>query len=894
MKKRNILNLLFCLLSICAWAQDYFPGGVVGADVWYMVNHAEIDQPSFPNIANNVLNEVIIKTENPNYGVKSLFNFNHAVSSVNTGKLSLYYNIPLEINTARNMFFVGEPKDNVINYAHITTSWNPSLPSLDSLITNRIDLAAKNAYFNKRLVPYTVTDNAYINFYHWNMYQTERKFKSYGLVGETTFYIGKSYATPSPPGITANDFSGNFPEFISFPFELSANQKNRIESYLALKYGITLSKASSYRSSKNIVFWNSLNSGKFGERIFGIGRDNISGLNQLQSESVKAKNYLVASVGQLETTNPIKQGNTVIPDENFIVFGDNSGVVSSLDPVNIMNVQTLKRKWLSQSTNVSTQIPMYFKLSTLGGIKQTLAGNPSLKLWMLHDKFVNNTEISNFTSQYVEYYETASPIANDFGNFANVIFDPDKSTYDQFTFGVGPKMIVQVRFDGACSSKNIKTTVVITGGTAPYTIKAKNNKGSFNNTYTTSNNTYIFTAPTSDTYTIEVTDSAGNNQIVTIDIISPDIILELGPDKILNATTQQVTLNAYQANDLTATYKWYRNGVLLEEYQSTLLVTEPGTYKVEVTSGNRMCKQSDTIIVKYNFTATVVQVMDCDKPYGVINLKLSGGTPPYTTVISGPGQTTYQVHSSANINFSNVGFGSYTVTTTDSNGQVVQKSVLMKEPLPGIQLDLLSQLLQNCNIYTPINYAFACDGIVINAGALVTNPNVTYEWFMNGNPMNIYTPTVITDHDRVAFPGYEDTIYEFEVRIKNLDTGCTVAETIRFIKGIGIKSMNTPLVPQNNNLFEENTIQEEEHISISSKVYPNPSESGATFYYEVFSEESFDGVIEIYSPTGALIQQETISGESAYTIPFSLSTSGVYFIYTKTNGILLTDKIIIN
>lgn len=890
MKKKIILQLLFFLFSAIATAQDFFPGGVVGAEAWYIVKYSDLDAQLFPNIADNILNEVVIKTENPNYGVKSLFNFNHAVSSVNTGKLSLYYNIPFEINTARNMFFVGEPKDNVINYAHITTLRNQSLPTSDSLlITNRIDLAAKNAYFNKRLVPYTVTDNAYINFYHWNMYQTERKFKSYGLIGETTFYIGKTYTTPSPPGITANDFSGNFPEFISFPFELNANQKNRVESYLALKYGITLSKASSYRSSKNIVFWNSLNSGKFGERIFGIGRDNISGLNQLQSESVKAKNYLVASVGQLETTNLIKQGNTVIPDENFIVFGDNAAV-SGLDLVNTMNVQTLKRKWLSQSTNVSTQIPMYFKLSTLGSIKQTLATNPSLKLWMLHDKFVNNSEISNFTSQYVEYYETASPIANDFGNFANVIFDPDKGTYDQFTFGVGPKMIVQVRFDPKCSSTNIKSYIVITGGTAPYTIKVKDKNGSFSKTYTTSNNTYIFTAPTSDTYTIEVTDSAGNTQIVTIDISSPNITVDLGPDKILSATIQQVTLNADQATDLTATYKWYRNGVLLEEYQSTLLVTEPGTYKVEVMSGNRMCQQSDTVIVKYNFTATVVQVMDCDKPYGVVNLKLSGGTPPYTTVISGTGQTIYQVHNSANINFSNVGFGSCTVTTTDSNNQVVQKTIIIKELLSGIELNLLSQLQQNCLPFGFDN-AFWCTDVVLNAGALVTNPNVTYEWFMNGNSLNIYTSSIVTAFDSTVPVGNSN---EFQVKVKNLDTGCIATEIFRLSRTTGIKSSNSPAPQKSINTSEENNIVEKEHISISSKVYPNPSESGATFYYEVFSEESFDGVIEIYSPTGALIQQETISGESAYTVPFSLSTSGVYFIYTKTNGILLTDKIIIN
>src|SRR5690606_16142758 len=100
------------------------------------------------------------------------------------------------------------------------------------------------------------------------------------------------------PLLNAEYFYGNFPEFISFPFELSANQKNRVESYLALKYGITLYNKSSYKNSRNVVFWNSKNNQLFPNFIFGIGKDDISGLNQLQSESVHEKDYLIASVGE--------------------------------------------------------------------------------------------------------------------------------------------------------------------------------------------------------------------------------------------------------------------------------------------------------------------------------------------------------------------------------------------------------------------------------------------------------------------------------------------------------------------------------------------------------------------------------------------------------------------
>lgn len=878
MKKKIIFPLLFCLLSISVWAQGFFPGGVVGAEVWYIANHSDFSQNVFKNEGNR---DIKISSCASGMGSNSLFNFNHSINA--TTGLCLAYNAPLENTTSRNIFFVGEPKNNVTNYKNVSTLWNPilaSLPQTDSLVANRFDVATRGTVFNKRLISYTATENAHINFYHWNMYQTERKFKSYGIEGETSFIIGQGNTNPL---MVAEYYIGNFPEFISFPFELSGNQKNRVESYLALKYGITLKNTVSYRSSKNVVFWNYLNNGKFGSRIFGIGKDGVSGLNQLQSESVHAKNYLVASVGELVGTNPIKQGLVGIPDENFIVFGDNAAV-DGLDPVNAVNVRTLKRKWLSQNTNVKTNIPIFLRLNTLGAIKLALVADPSLKLWMLHDKSVNNTQNSNFTSQYVDYYETSGPITNDFGNFTNILFDPDKNTYDQFTFGVGPKMIVQVRFDTACSTKDIKATVIMTGGKSPYTIRVKDAPNKFDKTFTSDNSKYGLTIPTAGIYTFEVTDSGGNTQLVTIDITSPQISVNLGPDVTLNSSVQQVTLNADQAgtNDPTATYSWYRNGALLEEYQSTLVVTEPGTYKVEVTSGNRMCQKSDTIIVGYNFTAVAVQIMDCTKPYGTIYLQLSGGTPPYTTVISGPGQTTYQVHSASNMNFSDIGFGSYTVTTTDSKGQVIQKNVVLNEPSGGIQLDLLSQLQQSC---IAIGYNFVCYDVVLNAGALVTNPNVSYEWFMDGVSMNIFTPTVLAVQE---LPTMES--HQFEVRVKNLTTGCIVTETFYLIRGVTIKKIDAPMAPQKN---IATSIKEEKHGGINSKVYPNPSESGATFYYEVFSDKPFNGTVEIFSPTGALIQQQRISGNSAYKIPFTLSTSGLYLICTKTNGILLTDKIII-
>src|SRR5690606_5621208 len=140
------------------------------------------------------------------------------------------------------------------------------------------------------------------------------------------FFIGKpTIIDPDADPYEDLDFSGNFPEFISFPRELNSNERNRVDSYLALKYGLTLARRVLYRNSRNIVFWHTENNRVFHTRVFGMGRDNVSGLNQLQSESTHLKEHLVAAIEDIMDTNKEKQERVSIPNDHFIVFGDNGG-----------------------------------------------------------------------------------------------------------------------------------------------------------------------------------------------------------------------------------------------------------------------------------------------------------------------------------------------------------------------------------------------------------------------------------------------------------------------------------------------------------------------------------------------------------------------------------------
>ena len=591
MKLRIIISAIFCFIFSISFSQDYFPGGVSGAESWYIVNHQEIEIPYFKN--HSAAHIEIKHCYNEFIHEKTLFNFNH---SMRIDEMCLYYIAPLENTTSRNVFFVGEHDIPDKQFSNVTTSWNEDLvlPNDQAPIENRFDISIKEMQVDDHILSDYQGKKESINFYNWNIYQLEHKYKSYGYKGETKFSIGKDFHNPE--GIWGANYIGNFPEFISFPYELTANQRNRVESYLALKYGVTLDSKKSYRNSKNIIFWDNKNNPLFRNRIFGIGKDTISNLNQLISESVHYKDFLVAAVDGLAETNLEKQQQVIIEDNHFIVFGDNDGKNNLREEINDFNVRRLDKIWLSQNTGEnSSEIEMSFKANLQAmGLFEILLEQPHLKLWMLHDKYVTNQEESDFNSHYVNYYE-ASDInqQSQEGFFDKILFDTDTNIYDQFTFGAGPQMIVQVQYDVThCDHKAEEVTikVVITGGVAPYTIKIDDNI-SFSNSYDTSDTESTIAVPQPNTYNIYVYDSAGNDAELIVHIVIPDISVDLGPDVVLNASQPEVTFDAGEhVNDPEATYQWYLDGVLLSHTNPILTVNEPGEYTV-VEIGRASCRE---------------------------------------------------------------------------------------------------------------------------------------------------------------------------------------------------------------------------------------------------------------------------------------------------------------
>lgn len=428
----------------------------------------------------------------------------------------------------------------------------------------------------------------------WNDYNSRRIHRSYGSTEESKFAIGKPFIYLLPDNSTQNvaPLKAAIPEFVFFRHSLTENERLRVESYLAIKYGITLGAAADYLNSKNVKFWNKENNENFNNKIFGIGKDSNSDLLLTKSTSSHFPDFFT-----LSTNNII----SVIPDFNHITLGDNGGAynIFSQQPL-ASNITVLESIWLAQTSgSYANQISTNIELNAS-------AFNPSTNevIWFIVDRSATNTEVSDFTGTDVEFIQVPALIGGKI-KINNFFFNqnqlPEISVFDQFTFGIGPKMVVAASLIPLeCDDTEGTVVVRIIGGIPPYTASINGING---NNYTwgpasLSGSTFQTVLPLG-WYEINATDYTGYSQTVSIEVsATPGISVDLGPDQILQ-DDETITLNAgatVTAEDVS--YTWYKNDIVIEnETQSTLLVSSSGIYKVKIENELNECLVIDDIMI---------------------------------------------------------------------------------------------------------------------------------------------------------------------------------------------------------------------------------------------------------------------------------------------------------
>lgn len=166
-------------------------------------------------------------------------------------------------------------------------------------------------------------------------------------------------------------FNGEVMEVFSYSTRPGDTEIQQIESYLALKYGITLgqSSAQNYLNSGAGIIWNATDAIGYNNDIAGIIQDDNSGILQKQSRNQNDGAILTVGVGTLAATNAANAG-TFPQDRAFWIWGHDANDVSKVT-VNNADIPALvtertNRVWRISTSEPSHDLSFSFDLTGLG------------------------------------------------------------------------------------------------------------------------------------------------------------------------------------------------------------------------------------------------------------------------------------------------------------------------------------------------------------------------------------------------------------------------------------------------------------------------------------------------------------------------------------------------
>ncbi|GIO27398.1 lectin-like domain-containing protein [Ornithinibacillus bavariensis] len=157
-----------------------------------------------------------------------------------------------------------------------------------------------------------------------------------------TYYIGAGHHSR---------FNGSISEVILYNRVLTSIERQQVNSYLALKYGLTL--PTDYLDSSEGILWTEADNADYSNRITGIGRDDFGGLYQKQSVSQENGANVTIALGDAVANSNEENENMIWNNKSYFVFGDNGASTEFIDPAdkNDENLKRMERVYKVQKTN---------------------------------------------------------------------------------------------------------------------------------------------------------------------------------------------------------------------------------------------------------------------------------------------------------------------------------------------------------------------------------------------------------------------------------------------------------------------------------------------------------------------------------------------------------------
>ena len=331
-----------------------------------------------------------------------------------------------------------------------------------------------------------------------NIEYNQNDIPSFVNVENSRYWIGRSEGWEA----TANARIAEIITFSSRKVDTDLTQeRNRIQSYLGIKYGITLGvngTSQDYVDSDGTLIWDQSENAGFNYDIAGIGRDDASDLNQKQSRSVnndtdgfgRTQGIITMGLTDIYDTNNLNQSNnaTELNDKEFLVWGNNGAdlnlAASTVEVDMSIGIGTL-------NTNVS-----FTRMQRIWKVVENAGDIPSVKISIPLDAVRNISPPGNyymFISDTPVFDPTASyRLMTENGTNLETDYDFDGTKY--ITFGYAPQVIVErsVYFNGTVDFIDIENKLNLNA--SEFTISAWINRESgSNNTSILSKRDFLYT-----------------------------------------------------------------------------------------------------------------------------------------------------------------------------------------------------------------------------------------------------------------------------------------------------------------------------------------------------------------------------------------------------------------
>jgi len=388
----------------------------------------------------------------------------------------------------------------------------------------------------------------------------------------------------------------NILEIIFIPKVVSKFHKEKIETYLSLKYGFSLAEDQYYRSVKNDTIWNPSSLASFSKDVTGMGNDSANFYDRNKSYNHNFKGLEIYT-------------DSTFSNNNYALWGHN-GKAKMIANHNELSIENYKiwhfKKYVDSIDNRLFKLKIEKEL--LDNVIDTLLVNERIYLYVSHNNVDESIDLFN-GQHYVGVFNSDNDVV-----FENINLLNDS----RFIFIKAPEMNIFSKTLSECGEAT-QLRLDFVEGKYPFNITVSNDK--LRKNYFVDNSRYIINDLPEGKYNVEVIDVYKNKKNIQVELKDENKFqVKLKENWNLNENNLVVVAPEILKSEKKLQYTWKKEEQILGTENSIQIETE-GDYVLEVTNGT--CEDKFAFKVISNRDSSISLYPNPSKTNEEVTLKLS-------------------------------------------------------------------------------------------------------------------------------------------------------------------------------------------------------------------------------------------------------------------------------